>query len=252
MGYTAVKKITRSLGIYRQAVWFQRHFLNRTELDQEKADLAFFSRFVQPDDLVFDVGANYGNKSRVFLKLGARVVAFEPLADCLEEWEARHGSDARLTTVQAAVASAPGMRRFFVRPNRVFSGFIEHWAESVESEILVPTVTLDQMIAKYGEPAYIKIDVEGYELEVLQGLTRPIRWISFEYHLTDVEVGKVINCVRYLSGLGPITINLTPAEDDALAHPDWLTIDQFLDRFPRERLAVPGGPTFGDIFVAMK
>ena len=40
--------------------------------------LNFYSELIKKDDLCFDIGANYGNRSEVFIKLGAKVVAFEP------------------------------------------------------------------------------------------------------------------------------------------------------------------------------
>jgi hypothetical protein len=46
--------------------------------------LRFYSEFIQADSLVFDVGANLGNRTKIFLRLGARVVAFEPQAACAE------------------------------------------------------------------------------------------------------------------------------------------------------------------------
>ena len=49
-----------------------------------------------------------------------------------------------------------------------------HW----EPGATVSVITLDDLIAQYGEPAFCKIDVEGYELEVLRGLSRPLRTLS--------------------------------------------------------------------------
>jgi FkbM family methyltransferase len=248
MGYTSVKKIAQSLGFYRQARWFNRHFLNRRELHQEKTDLAFYSNFIHKDDLVFDVGANHGEKSRVFLKLGARVVAFEPQPDCTEELEARCGRNRRLITVQAALGSMTGKRRFYVRENRAVSGLIKDWEGELESEILVPTFTLDQMIAEHGKPLYIKIDVEGYEYEVLKGLSQPISYISFEYHLRKDGIEKAINCIHYISSLGELMINITPAENLILAYQEWLTKEKFFEVFPDE-ISRQKDYRYGDIFV---
>jgi FkbM family methyltransferase len=250
LAYTAIKKISRPLGFYRQARWFHRHFLNRNELNQEKADLTFYSSYIHKSDLVFDVGANYGDKTRVFLKLGARVVAFEPQADCLEELEARCGRNRRLTTVQAAVGSVSGLATFYVRARRSVSGLIEDWEEDVESMIVVPTVTLDQMIAGHGKPQYLKIDVEGYEYEVLKGLTEPVPYISFEYHLKREDIEKTIKCITYLSRLGAISINITPAESLLFAYQEWLTNDEFLEVFPDD-ISGKHAYRYGDIFVAI-
>src|SRR5262245_48030625 len=42
----------------------------------------FYPQWVKPGDLVFDIGANIGNRTRVFASMGARVIAVEPLPQC--------------------------------------------------------------------------------------------------------------------------------------------------------------------------
>ena len=49
---------------------------------RDQAALQFFSEFVPQGWIVFDVGANYGNRTKYFLRLGAKVVAFEPQPEC--------------------------------------------------------------------------------------------------------------------------------------------------------------------------
>lgn len=65
-------------------------YLNHLELQSlrvwSKSDnelLNFYSKFIKADDLVFDIGANIGTRVKIFLKLGANVVAFEPQPDCI-------------------------------------------------------------------------------------------------------------------------------------------------------------------------
>lgn len=188
MSYTIIKNISRRFGLYRYARWFNRHLLNIEELRREKKDLAFYSNFINKGDLVFDVGANYGDKTRVFLKLGATVVAFEPQPDCKNELEARCGNNSNLITLEIALGSKAEKRMFYVRAHRGSSGFVEDWNDGVESRSEVSIVTLDEMIEKYGKPLYIKIDVEGFEYEVLKGLNQPIPYISFEYHLGEKKL----------------------------------------------------------------
>ena len=68
------------------------------------------------------------------------------------------------------------------------------FAESRE----VDTLTLQDLIATYGEPAFVKIDVEGHELPVIRGLRAPVPCLSFEVNLPQFRAeGK--RCVEELS-----------------------------------------------------
>jgi FkbM family methyltransferase len=194
------------------------------------------------------VGANYGSKSEVFLRLGAKVVAFEPQLDCLCELKARLGPHPKLTTVNAAVGSRAGRSTFYVGPHRTSSSLLQDWQQEIESTVEVPVTTLDAAIAQYGLPDYCKIDVEGYEVQVLQGLTRPIPLLSLEYHLRRDGTQQMIECLNYLSRLGDIRLNITPAETPEFGLPTWYDMAKFIEFFVHE---VPGlkGYSYGDIFV---
>ena len=64
----------------------------------------------------------------------------------------------------------------------------------------VRTITLDEMVEKYGTPDMIKIDVEGYEYEVLQGLSAKQKKICFEWH--EEEEDTLYKIVEHLQNLG--------------------------------------------------
>lgn len=249
MSYTIIKNISRRFGLYRQARWFNRNFLHREELRREKKDLAFYSNFIMKGDLVFDVGANYGEKTRIFLELDAKVIAFEPQPDCRKELKARCGNNRNLNISELALGSKTEKRVFHVRADRGESGFLEDWNVGIESTIEASIVTLDEMIVKYGKPLYIKIDVEGFEFEVLRGLSQPITHISLEYHLSKKgDVAKTIACIDYLSNFGRLLINITPAENLVFACHDWMVKEEFLELFPN-KISSWKGFIYGDIFV---
>lgn len=69
-----------------------------------------------------------------------------------------------------------------------------------QSSANVSTITLDSMIANYGIPDFIKIDVEGYELSVIEGLTSKANLICFEFHEEFTDDG--ISCLSHLDSLG--------------------------------------------------
>jgi FkbM family methyltransferase len=173
--------------------------------------LAGFERlyrdFMAPGDLVFDVGANIGENTELFARLGARVVAIEPLEECAEEIPAGPG----VTVERCAVGAGPGRLdlRVCSRHLDISSGSPE-WIRAMrrtgaapgpwDRRLTVPMTTLDALIGRHGRPRFVKVDVEGYELEVLRGLSLRVPALSLETH--RALVGKTLACLGRLRELG--------------------------------------------------
>jgi FkbM family methyltransferase len=215
-----------------------------------RREMEFYGQFIKPDDLCFDVGSNIGAKAEVFLELGARVVAFEPQPDCYREMVARCGRPGRLTALNVAVGSEPGEATLYVDRTRAGSSLRAGWGGSIEAEIRVPMETLDRAIARYGPPNFCKIDVEGFELEVLRGLSRPIPYLTLEYHLDDEDVRKTRDCLKMLAKLASLSLNLSFGEEPGLCWSDWVDLDEFHRYFP-ERAPRSRTCGYGDLFVKM-
>lgn len=250
MSFEKIKAVARQFGMYRTARWLHLHTMSREQLGDFRREVIFYSHIVPPGSLCFDVGANYGSKSQVFLKLGAIVVAFEPQRDCMDELKARIGTRADLVPVNAAVGSTPGHRTLFIESYRPASSLLKDWQGEVIGSIEVPVTTLDHAIAEFGVPRYCKIDVEGYELEVLEGLSHPIPVVSFEYHLRRDGVSQALACLDHLAQFGHIFVNITPAEKPIFARSEWWEKSDFVRFFQQ---SVPGMPgyDYGDIFVKL-
>jgi FkbM family methyltransferase len=71
-----------------------------------------------------------------------------------------------------------------------------NWAAPIK----VQSITIDAMIERYGMPDLIKIDVEGYELTVLSGLTQKANDICFEWH--EEEKDNLYKILEHLQSLG--------------------------------------------------
>jgi FkbM family methyltransferase len=210
---------------------------------------AFYSTVVEPGDLVFDIGAAEGFHAAVLAGLGARVVCVEPQPACLEILERLFADHPGVTIVAAGVGEEPGEATLHVsRGDPEISTFeIEKWQSGRfagyrwEDRITVPMVTLDQLVERHGPPAFAKIDVEGYETQVLAGLGRPLPRVSFEFtreYLDDAE-----RCVDRLSSLAPTRFNATLFRRWRPMLDRWVEGAELIDR-----LAARGdGTLYGDI-----
>jgi FkbM family methyltransferase len=190
-----------------------------------------YGQFVQPGDLCFDVGANLGNRTDVLLDLGASVVTVEPQEVCLRHLRRRYRDDARVTLVPAALGRQVGQAEMLVSQAHPISSLSEGWVRAVSrsrqfeqfewtGRVTVPVTTLDELIEVHGVPAFCKIDVEGYEPEVLAGLSRAIPALSFE--LTPDYPESAAACVDRLAALGRVEFNFSGGESMELALSPWL------------------------------
>lgn len=234
---------------------FRRRRLRRLER------LAFYRQFVAPGDLCFDVGANVGNRTGLFLALGARVVAVEPQAWCAEQLRRRfmrRGFPAgrRLTVVESALGPEPGTARLRLAPSHTVATLSSEWVERVreagrfdfawDGGVDVPVTTLDALIEAHGVPAFCKIDVEGYEPEVLAGLSAPIHALSFEF--TPEYLDATEASANRLLRLGDYEFNYSLGESLVLESPRrWLSADQLLAALASLGESRP----FGDVYARL-
>ena len=194
------------------------------------------------------MGANVGEMSEALLQAGGRVVAFEPNPLVAPELRARCGHREEWSIVEAAVGSEGAITTFYARKSHNQSSLAPDWEGRVARTFHVPVVTLDSAIRCFGTPAYCKIDVEGWELEVLNGLSRPIPLVSFEFHLSEQDNRTTVSCLQRLSQLGADRVNITTAETPAFHLEEWMTMEQFLEWFPDGlKGSFPGN--YGDIFI---
>jgi FkbM family methyltransferase len=155
-------------------------------------DLAFYRRALGDSlDVVFDVGANHGDKTWAFRQMAKRVVSIEPDGACFAALQARYGRDRGICLENVALGERAGVGTFFVEEDgsayNTLSEKERDWVASTHKrnlrKVSVPVSTLDNMIAKYGTPDFLKIDVEGGELSVFKGLRSPVPVICFEANL---------------------------------------------------------------------
>jgi FkbM family methyltransferase len=213
----------------------------------ENEERNFLARFIGPGSLVFDVGANRGQSSENYIGLGARVIAFEPQTDLHPEIRQLCRNSSNLTVESCGMGSKVETRRFFITSYDQVASLREDWEGTRVGETSIEISTLDLQIERQGLPSYCKIDVEGWELEVVMGLSKPIPMLSFEYHNSPAELEKARAVLARIGTLGSYHCNIKePASTDFLMD-RFLPLDEFSRLFPDGlKPSLKGG--YGDIF----
>jgi FkbM family methyltransferase len=221
-----------------------------------KRALVFYSQFVEQGSLCFDIGANIGNRTELFAELGATVVAVEPQANCVAKLNKRYAKSKQVRIIQKVVGPCEGEAVLQVcdRDNGRLSSCSEEWISASKSigsifsplkwerSIKVPMTTLDSLIAQFGMPSFCKIDVEGFEYEVIKGLTQPIKAVSLEF--ATHHLPPAVDSIRRLAELGLTGFNYSMGESTEWALPKFVSADEIcniLRKLP-EKLA------YGDVY----
>lgn len=200
-------------------------------------------------NLIFDIGANQGYKTEIFLQLGANVVAVDPdqanQAVLEEKFLNYRLTKKPVCIVGKAVSDKPGVATFWMDEPGSGKNTLNHkWVEILQKDqdrfgekltfgrqVSVPTVTLDELVSAYGPPFFVKIDVEGHEVQALQGLRRPVPYLSFEVNLPQFRI-EGLKCIELLEGLAPQgQFNYATADGLKLAADRWLNPREFIPIF---------------------
>jgi len=216
-----------------------------------------YGQFIKDGDLVFDVGSHVGDRVASFTRLGARVVAVEPQPAMVAVLKLLHGRNPAVTIEPVAVGREAGSANLMINPRNptvstASQEFVSaaHNAPGWETQrwtrtIQVPVTTLDALIGKHGKPVFIKIDVEGFEAEVLAGLTQPVRALSFEFTTIQRDVARA--CIERCRALGYTRFNSALGESQALIHEQWVGGDAMAAWLA----ALPHAANSGDIYAAL-
>jgi FkbM family methyltransferase len=241
----SLRGLARSLAVYR---------LDR---DHARGLRALYGPFVGPGDLAIDVGAHVGDRVAAFRALGARVVAVEPQRLLAGALRLLHGFDRGVTVERLALGPAAGQAVLHVnRANPTVStrsaDFLDAtrgaqgWqGQAWDATEAVPSETLDALIARHGAPAFVKIDVEGFEAEVLAGLSAPPPALSFEIVTAHRAAGAAALARARALGYGAFRLSL--GEAHAWSTP-WLDGETMAAHLA----ALPVAANSGDVYAALE
>jgi FkbM family methyltransferase len=248
-GFIRLNPIYKNVG----ALWRRCRFARLNGKDE--SHLRFYAQFIRPGDLVFDVGANLGNRSKTFLQLGAHVVAFEPQVSCAALLSQMFEKKRRFRLVREALGPTEGSAVMFICDTHTISSLSKDWIDATKrsgrfassrwaGRQEVAVTTLDVAISTFGSPSFVKIDVEGFELEVLKGLSRPIETLSIE--VVPEYIDNAFGCLRLLEDLAEFQFQFSFGESMQFAFAEWTS-----NAGIREWLkSLPSG-SFGDLYARL-
>jgi FkbM family methyltransferase len=206
---------------------------------KEKFDkeVLFYGKLINESDLCFDIGANIGAKSEIFLELGARIIAVEPQANCVEILRKKFKQ--RVEILNMGVGSKEGEFEFYISNHNQLSSFSKEWVEDFKENRskdaiitdvkIIPLTTLDILINKYGKPKFIKIDVEGFELEVINGLSKDFNVLCFEYTVPE-RINELLEILDNLnSKFRHLEFNFSTVDNPYFELQEWVGFHNIID-----------------------
>jgi len=214
----------------------------------------FYKPLLPVGSLVFDIGANMGVLSAMFSALGNKVIAIEPNADCVRHIELSYSRES-IQVVHAVAGATNGLATLNLSDERDdISSLSKDWIGAIQGQhseysglwsktITIPMVTLDSLVAYYGMPYVVKIDVEGYEESVLSGLSVQPALISFEFNAAFLSAA--LRCLD-----SPLFAN-TSVFNFAMGDPSGFELDAWVEREQMKKLlaGMEEADKHGDIFV---
>jgi FkbM family methyltransferase len=246
-----MKRLFKRLLIFLR-IFYQIKDLAFFKIPIHQKQKEFYESLISKEDLVFDVGANIGQRSYIFQAIAKKVIAYEPQPSCLQILNSRFAFKSQVQVSAIALSHQKGKATMHISDASTLSTLSEDFVEGAgkrifkrhnwDTKVEVKTDTLDGQIARFGCPSFIKIDVEGFETAVIRGLNENVTSLSFEF--IPGETNKTFECLKHLHKLSKAyRFNLTLGEELEFVFREHLSYSEFILQDE-----LKNAPSFGDIY----
>lgn len=225
---------------------------------ERKQSVKFYNQFISKNDLVFDIGANHGNRTIVFLDIGANIVSVEPNPKLAKKLVKKFGD--RIEVIQKAIGKSNGKIDLYINDADVLSTTSKTWIDAIKNtdrfgdyinqfntKIEVELLTLDVLFKQYGVPSFMKIDTEGLELEIIKSLiNNQVNILSFEFAIPE-SFDDTIMAINHLDSIGYKGFKISFSESMEFLVSEYLSkyaLIKLLENLPRM--------SWGDIYAFSK
>jgi FkbM family methyltransferase len=205
-------------------------------------------------DLIFDIGANVGERTAVFLTLAKKVIAVEANTKLSKVLSSRFWNS-NVIVINKGCSNSEKPLKLMIAESHLVSTFSFEFISSKKAtntsfswneNQIIDCTTLDQLIQEHGIPDFCKIDVEGYEKFVIEGLNQKIGLISFELNyprfLDDTKFA-----ISKLESLGYDEFNFSYGESLEFVSSTWMNDKEIVLFLNQSSDSLPKS-FYGDIY----
>lgn len=199
--------------------------------------MKIYEQIIKKGDFCFDVGTNNGNKTQKMIELGAKVLCVEPQLSCIDYITKKFNGNENIQIVHKAVGALKGEGEIFISPAHTLSSMSKKFIEETSKERFngivwnktqkIEITTIDELMSIFGTPKFCKIDVEGYEVEVIKGISKPIEILSIEF-VPELKQ-NTIECINLLKKIGNYSFNYSEGETEEFLFGDWICAEEIIE-----------------------